>query len=1004
MPRVLLRDTTLGEDPSPLVDPTSSELPASPGGTGRLQLLGEIARGGMGAILKGRDPDLGRDLAVKVLLEAHRDRPELVRRFVEEAQIAGQLQHPGIAPVYELGQFADLRPFFTMKLVKGRTLAEVLNVRDDPADELSSHLGTWLQVCQTVAYAHARGVIHRDLKPSNVMLGSFGEVQVMDWGLAKVLARGGVVDDATAGRRAAHETVIATARSGGGSETALSQTGSVMGTPAYMAPEQARGEVERLDERCDVFALGSILCEILTGRPAFLGRGSGEIQRKAALGDLADAFARLDACKADAALIALAKECLARETEDRLRDAGVLAERVSAYLAGAQERLRRAELARVEERARRRLITVAAAAVVLLGLAGAAGYAWDQRQRAERVARTAHAVDEALTDAARLRGEAQAALPGDATRWNEAFSAAKRAEGLLAQGEADAPLRGRVATLLAQLERERADAEEKAHRLEIDRALLAKLEAIRLSRAEHNDPKRTDSEYDAAFRAAGLDLDATDPTVAGNRLAARSEPIELANYLDDWTYIRRVVGRAEADWRRPVAAAQAADCDPWRTALRARVGATDRESLAEFRRLADNAKALDAQPATSLVLLAHQLKHAAQDPERAERVLRRAWDRFPGDFWINIELAGVHGADHGQSIEIYPRPVEAVRHLSAAMAIRSGSATARALLGLALNAQGKLDESIAKYREAIRLRPEDASAHNNLGIALLSLGKTDEALSEFGEAARLKPELALFRSNLASALMAQGKRKAAITELREAVRLQPARVECIVNLCNTLRESEELEKALIALRERVRSNPDSAGDHANLGMTLNRLARHEEAIVEHREVLRLQPDRAQAHNDLAWALALSSPRRPRDIEEALKHARRATELEPKHGSLYNTLGAAEFRAGNWEKAVATFRMSMERQKGGDAYDWFFLAMAQWHLRKKDEAQSWFEKAVAWTLANAPGDIQLLDFWAEAAELLGGKAPGPGGAHDATTGGQKRPGRPFRVEALKRRVD
>ena len=154
----------------------------------------------MGAVLKGRDTDLGRDLAVKVLLEHHRDQPELVRRFVEEAQIAGQLQHPGIVPVYELGTFADRRPFFTMKLVKGRTLAEMLAARPSPADDAAvpGHLPPGRQ---TVAYAHARGVIHRDLKPSNVMVGSFGEVQVMDWGLAKVLPRGGAVDDATAGRR-----------------------------------------------------------------------------------------------------------------------------------------------------------------------------------------------------------------------------------------------------------------------------------------------------------------------------------------------------------------------------------------------------------------------------------------------------------------------------------------------------------------------------------------------------------------------------------------------------------------------------------------------------------------------------------------------------------------------------------------------------------------------------------------------------------------------------------
>ena len=110
----------------------------------------------------------------------------MLQRFVEEAQIAGQLQHPGITPVYELGQFADKRPFFTMKLVKGQTLAALLAVRKDVTDDRTKFVGIFAQVCQTLAYAHARGVIHRDLKPSNVMVGAFGEVQVMDWGLAKV--------------------------------------------------------------------------------------------------------------------------------------------------------------------------------------------------------------------------------------------------------------------------------------------------------------------------------------------------------------------------------------------------------------------------------------------------------------------------------------------------------------------------------------------------------------------------------------------------------------------------------------------------------------------------------------------------------------------------------------------------------------------------------------------------------------------------------------------------
>jgi serine/threonine protein kinase len=488
VPRILLRDTDGGPEP-PLIRP-GGEAHGEP--VMRYRIDGEIARGGMGAVFKGRDPDLGRDVAIKVLRDDFHDNPDMVRRFVEEAQIGGQLQHPGIVPIYELGIFGDKRPFFSMKLVKGQTLAGLLESRKSPADGLPRFVSIFEAIAQTVAYAHARGVIHRDLKPSNVMVGSFGEVQVMDWGLAKVLPRGGPADDATAGKTDRHETVIATARSGS-DDSDLSRVDSAMGTPSYMAPEQARGEIERIDERADVFALGSILCEVLTGEPAFLGRNGGEIQRKAALGDLADARARLDGCGADADLIALARECLSAEPEDRPREAGVVSSRVTAHLAGVQDKLRRAEVESVEERARRRLTAVAAAAVILLGVAGGGGYAWNQSQKAERVAKTARAVDEALADAARLRGEAEAAQPADLPRWSEAISVAKRADGLWAQGEADAPLRGHVSTLLAQLERERDAATLKARRLEVERKLLADLEAIKRNYADHYDWKRTDA-------------------------------------------------------------------------------------------------------------------------------------------------------------------------------------------------------------------------------------------------------------------------------------------------------------------------------------------------------------------------------------------------------------------------------------------------------------------------------------------------------------------------------
>jgi serine/threonine-protein kinase len=265
-----------------------------------------------------------------------------------------------------------------------------------------------------MAYAHARGVIHRDLKPSNIMVGSFGEVQVMDWGLAKVLPEGGIADET--GTQPARETVIMTVRSGPAGSGSESQAGSVLGTPSYMAPEQARGEIDRVDERADVFGLGAILCEVLTGQPPFLGASREEIRAMAARGDLADALARLEACGAEAELIVLAHDCLAAEPARRPRGAGHVARKITAYLAGLQERLRAAELARAAEQARaeeaqataaaaeararaerraRRLTAALAAAVLGLVVLGGGGAAYLARLRAERAVQLNRALGEA---------------------------------------------------------------------------------------------------------------------------------------------------------------------------------------------------------------------------------------------------------------------------------------------------------------------------------------------------------------------------------------------------------------------------------------------------------------------------------------------------------------------------------------------------------------------------------------------------------------------------------
>ena len=346
-----------------------------------------------------------------------------------------------------------------------------------------------------MAYAHARGVIHRDLKPSNVMVGSFGEVQVMDWGLAKVLPREGQPAQKPA-TSPTNETVVATLRSKGDSD--LSQAGSVLGTPAYMAPEQARGEIQAIDRRADVFALGSILCEILTCGPAFSGRSAIEIVKAAGRADTAAAFNRLERCGADKELVALARACLAAHAVDRPADAGVVAERITAYLAGVQQRLREAELSRAAESARAqgaeakasaerraRRLTAALAATILLAEAcwAAPGWRLVELQRMERVRQASGRVNLALQDATRLRGLAQGAAVGDLGPWAVADVAAEKARDLLEPGIEPA-LRKRVEDLAAELAVERQRAEAVAKVAERDRTLLDRLVDIRSAEAD----------------------------------------------------------------------------------------------------------------------------------------------------------------------------------------------------------------------------------------------------------------------------------------------------------------------------------------------------------------------------------------------------------------------------------------------------------------------------------------------------------------------------------------
>jgi serine/threonine-protein kinase len=999
IPRVHLRDVS-GER-EPLVKPRSDTMPlAAQTGFARYQLQGEIARGGMGAIFKGRDVDLGRELAIKVLLEAHQGNAEVVRRFVEEAQIGGQLQHPGIAPVFELGTFPepDRRPYFAMKLVKGQTLSALLSERgrvsapspdgDTPganatglAADLPRFLSIFEAVCQTMAYAHARGVIHRDLKPSNIMVGSFGEVQVMDWGLAKVLPQGGIADEDRAEH--ANETVIMTVRSGSSGSSGESQAGSVLGTPSYMAPEQARGEVEQIDERSDVFGLGAILCEILTGQPPFVASSREETRSQAARGDLAEALGRLGICGADTELIEVARSCLRPERNRRPRNAGQVARRISGYLAGVQERLKAAELARVEaqvrseeetkrravaeelareararadeERKRRR--TMAALAVSVLVTAGSASGGWNylERQRRERTARFSRAVSDL-----EFRYAEAIRVGDDHARWLEARGAVRAVQGL--SGDVpDEPTGRRVQALLRQVDQE---AEAAAN----DQKFLADLADIRSAGAD--DVLLCDAAYAEAFRRAGIDVASLTPDQAGKRIQARPTKVRaaLAAALDDWAAVRRGISDRKSGAARLTEVARLVDPDPWRDRLRTLIAEPRaRERLTRLQELARSASTQRLPPA-SLELLGRALL-AEGGLAAAEGMLREAQQRHPGDCQLNDALADClqRLGMRAESIRYYMaarslRPeqshqmahaLEEIGETDQAIAVLLDLSTRRPTQGAhlaclasvmidhgrTLEARPVLDDAVAALRTAIGLNIRNATAHLYLGRALHAQGKLDEAVAELRQAFRIEPNSSFARVSLGDVLHDLGKSEEALAEYREAIRLKPDAFEAHNQLGIALREKGTLEEAVAECREAIRLKPGLAAPHGNLGNALKDQGKLEEAVAEYREAMRRRPDSAQLHHNLGGVLQDQGK-----LEEAVAQYHEALRLKPDLAATHTQLGVALRDQGKLQEAVAECREAI-RLKPNSAEGHHSLGGALQVEGKLDEAVAEWREAI-----------------------------------------------------------
>lgn len=410
-----------------------------PESLGRYTLSHLHATGGIGRVWLAHDATLRRDVALKELRPDRIANSVIQSRFLREAQVTGQLEHPGIVPIYEVGRRPDDEsPYYTMRFIRGRTLAEAAdayhrhhrNTEDGPL-EFRKLLTAFIGICNAVAFAHSRGVLHRDLKPQNIVLGSFGEVMVLDWGLARVM------EESESG-----PTYVDLESTDDADAT---RAGQVLGTPAYMSPEQASGKLELLGQATDVYGLGAILYHLIANRPPFEGSSQSDVVRR--VKEESPPTLREVGADCPPPIEAVCLKALARETKDRYPSATMLAEEVQRWLADEPVQAFSDPLSvRVGRWMRRHRSIVTAASVFLLcsmiALAGVAAVVWRQERETDRqLARTA--------DFASLIVEAADAARGNADQVR--ISMAQKGVTQVRELRRERPEDGRLAVTLARL-------------------------------------------------------------------------------------------------------------------------------------------------------------------------------------------------------------------------------------------------------------------------------------------------------------------------------------------------------------------------------------------------------------------------------------------------------------------------------------------------------------------------------------------------------------------------
>jgi tetratricopeptide (TPR) repeat protein len=841
----------------------------------RFQVLRSHARGGLGEVYLAHDRELNREVALKAIQDRFAESPDSRRRFLVEAEITGCLEHPGIVPVYSLSFDAEGHPFYAMRFIRGESLAHVISIfhaggglgDGEHTLEFRQLLQRFVDVCNTIAFAHSHSVIHRDLKPANVMLGPYGETLVVDWGLAKRLDKKGGIEEAHSLPGAAGSSL----------ETAETISGSAMGTPAYMSPEQALGQIDLLGPASDVYSLGATLYVLLTGREAFSGSTVFEVLGRVADGD----FPRVRDVNrtVPAALEAICLKAMSLRPADRYESARGLAEEIEHWMADEPVLVYREpwrdRLARWGRRHRTWARAGGTALCIVTIIAVLAAVIVNGARRREHIARVRENQQRLLAE--ELTTQQQSRLR---TTRMEAATLFQQGTDLVQRADWRAA-RLQFARVLAMTrdEADLADLTSLALRLEgeVERRLVQQ-EAEQKARGTYElFQKRRD---DALFHGTlftGLDLaanlDATRDAARGalalygvrpdggavsivpSSLLSSDQQDEIKKGCHELLMLfadaEAMSGRdQDIEHKRAYARRalrileQAAGIGPGTRSYHVRraryleqagdlVGAQD-----------ETARAAGIEPTlpVDLFLLGEQLhKQGAVDEAshlfEAELLLR------PDDFWAQYFLAVCH-------LKADPlRPSEAKAHLTASLSRRPRFAWVYLLRGYAHGELGEFTDADADFDRALQLSSDEGIRFGvlvNRGGMRIRQRKFEIAIVDLTEAVRLKPNQHQAHANLGLAYGGQKRWDAAIEELDLALRLAPGQPGLYRNRALMKLGRQDLGAALDDFGEAIRltQGPSRvlASDHAHRGRILYRLKRWKEASAAFEAAVALQGD------------------------------------------------------------------------------------------------------------------------------------------------------------------